>query len=144
KKFKSDKDGRIFVLRSCDERIISSLAIGQLREIYSHKKMIILKFPQIKNNFQSFEIGIDTHSNEPTMPIQNIIYRNEIPLTNIELFRTIEYEINTLTSKAGKFDNYKGDFKDFNESFDIIYIVDNKPKKLIKLNGLNNYILIDN
>ena len=141
-RFKLD-NGKIFVLRSCDERIISSLAIGQLGKIYSHKEMIVLKFPQIKNNFQSFEIGIDTQSNEPTMPIQNIIYRNEIPLTNIELFRTIEYDIDTLTLKGGQFDNYKDDFKDFNESFNIKYIIDNTTKKLVKLKGLNNYKLID-
>ncbi len=141
--FKS-KEGKIFVLRSCDERIISSLAIGQLPEIYTQKEMIVLKFPQIKNDFKSFEIGIDTQSNEPTMPIQNIIYRKEIPLSNIEIFKIIEYDIATLTSKGIQFDNYKDDFKDFNESFEIKHLINNTAKKLIKLNGLNNYKLIDN
>ena len=137
-------DGKIFVLRSCDERIISSLAIGQLSKTYTQKELIVLEFSQIKNNFQSFEIGIDTQSNEPTKPIQNIIYRNEIPRSNIELYKTIEYHIDTLTSLGGQFDNYKDDFEEFTESFKIIYIIDNKAKRLIKLNGLNNYKLIDN
>ncbi|GEM_PF-2928759 len=33
-RFKS-QDGKVFVLRSCDERIICSLAIGQLTDTYT-------------------------------------------------------------------------------------------------------------
>jgi len=136
-------EGKIFVLRSCDERIISSLVIGQLLDTYTQRKFIVLKFPQNKNNFHANEIGIDSQSNEPTMPLQNIIYRKEISLSNIEFHDTIEYHIDTLTLKGNQFDNHKIEFDEFKESFDIKYIINNKAKRLIILDGLNNYKLID-
>lgn len=142
KKIKAKK-GKIFVIRSSDENIISSLAIGQLEFIYHCNEMVILKLPQKRNSFKSSEVGIDSQSNEPTMPLQNIIYRKDIPLNNIELFKIFKYEIRTLNKNAAQFDNFKDNFKEFIDSFEIIYNINNKSQKLIKMDGLNNYTLVD-
>lgn len=136
-------DGKIFVIRSNDVRIISSLAIGQLSFVYNNKELIILKLSQADNDFKQFEIGIDFQSNEPTMPLQNIIYRNDISLSNIQLYQTMKYDIETLTYNGHQFDNFKDSYREFEESFDIIYNINNVPKKLKKIAGLNNYILAD-
>jgi len=145
-KLKSDKFGQIFVIRSCDENILFSLAIGQLGRIYTEKEMVILKLSQTRNNFSPTEIGIDTQSSEPTMPIQNIIYKTEIPLTNIEYIKTIKCEHDIFTSRGQEFDNHKENYQEFIDSFEIIYHhINNTPMKLVKVNdviNLNRYTLI--
>lgn len=141
KKLKS-KGGKIFVVRSCNENILFSLAIGQLPNIYSASEIMVLKLSQTINNFLSSEIGIDTQSTEPTMPLQNIIYRKEIPLTAIELIKTIKCDIDDFNSKAAKFDNYKEGYEEFKESFEIKYDMNGVPMKLIRQEGLNNYTLV--
>lgn len=84
--------GRIFVSRLGEFPILAAIAIEQLPEIYESSGIVFLKLPQAKNNFKSDEIRRDDQATvEWTQPFQNIITRQSIPLSSIELMMTFPF-----------------------------------------------------
>jgi hypothetical protein len=98
--FKS-KYKKIYVSRVGELPILLAIATEQLKEIYETTAIVILKFPQIKNNFIESEITEDNHSDESiewTNPFHNIIHRQFIPIEGIELMMTLSTNNNCFPS----------------------------------------------
>jgi hypothetical protein len=71
--------------------VLAAIALEQLPEIYTTEAIVILKFPQVLNNFLATEIRADNQAGvEWTQPFQNIILRKVIPIENIELMMVLE------------------------------------------------------
>lgn len=80
--------GRIFVSISGEFPVLISIAMEQLPEIRddSVTNLIFLRLPHSLNNFQVTEIIRDPQAPiEWSNPLQFIIHRDFIPITNIEL-----------------------------------------------------------
>jgi hypothetical protein len=88
--------GRIFTVRVMELSVLFAVAIEQLPEIYTSQGIVILKFPQSRNNFLFEEIQPDMQAGvEWTQPYQNIILRESIPIENIDLFLLINFGTGT-------------------------------------------------
>lgn len=86
------RDGRIFVSRVGEFPVLAAIAIEQLPEIYESLGIVFLKLPQARNNFRWEEIQQDYQAKvEWTQPFQNIITRQSIPLSSIELMMTFRF-----------------------------------------------------
>jgi hypothetical protein len=98
--FKS-KGKKILVSRVGELPILLAIATEQLKEIYDTSAIVILKFPQIKNNFVEIEISEDYHADESiewTKSFHNIIHRQFIPIEGIELMMTLSTNNNSFPS----------------------------------------------
>ena len=103
--FKSNNK-RIYVTRVAELPILLAIATDQLPEIYDTSAIVILKFPQIKNNFIESEISEDYHADENkewTKPFHNIIHRHFIPIEGIELMMTLATNNNSFPSLITSF-----------------------------------------
>ncbi|GAA4301176.1 hypothetical protein [Aestuariibaculum suncheonense] len=135
------RDGRIFVSRTNDRGILYGIAIGQLPEIYAENRIAILRLPQILNNFLTQEISVDMQSNEPTMPLQNIINRPHIPPNQIELVEIIEFDINEITRIAAATEAELNNNEMYQQSFDLIYT--NVDNSCYRLTGIQQTEIIE-
>jgi hypothetical protein len=127
----ANSEGRIFVSRYDHVGILFSIVVSQLVGLEEDVDFVVLRLPQALNIFDARELSLDFQATEPTMPVQNILYRKEIPLSNIEFLRPIKTTVTEIGTAANQLEADLPGLPIFHESLAVIYETPNRRQYVV-------------